>query len=169
MLIFCDKMKTLIALLALLAFSIPARALVDLQTLEQGCLWQVQAASFTNVTSKTVDLMGYGSVGYSSVTANAFAFDYTVYGSSDATYTVVQTTKTPNSSTSSSGFNSQAPWDNAASVAVLSTSTAVTVPANVWWPTTVRAYMKNPVWYFTSLKATATYYFQATYCQQQKP
>lgn len=146
-----------------------ARAL-PLVSIESGCLWQVSSASFTSVTSKTVDVMGYGSVGYSSITANAYGIDYTIYAKgADATYSVVQTTKTPSSAASATAFNNSAPMDQAASVAVLSTSTAVTVPANVWWPTRFGAVTKNPVFYLTSLTNTATYYVQTTYCAQQRP
>lgn len=157
-------------LLALAALVSPARAMNDLTTIEQGCLWSVKASSVTSATSFTFDPMGYGSVGYSSVTGNAFLFDYAIYAKgADATYTVVQTTATPNKASASSGNNNPSPWDLPVSVAVLSTSTAITVPASVVWPTHVSAFMKNPVFYFTALTNTATYYIQTTLCTQQKP
>jgi hypothetical protein len=159
---------TLVA--GLICFSSPAHALVDLQTLEQGCLWQTKASSFTSATTQTFDLMGYGSVGYSSITANAFLFDYSIYAKgADATYTVVQTTRTPNTAVNPTSFNNPSPFGIATTTAVLSTTTSVTVPSAVFWPTHVSAYVKNPVWYFTSLSAAATYYIQATFCAQQHP
>lgn len=141
---------------------------LDTKDILDGVIWDEYHSSFTSVTSKTVDIAGYGSTGYStSPVNNVYLFSYTIIPiGSSATYTVTQTTKTPSNAAyygvySSTGFNSPAPWSYYSLTASTVTSSAITIPAGVGYSADCKALTVNPVFTFTNLSSAATYYITA--------
>lgn len=177
----------------LLTLAQPARAAADPVTVETK--WQVKtfAISTTGVTSLTIDLGGFGAVGYAVLgqQMRANGVDGTTYGSASvitstatnvvgfaysvlplggsASLQVSQTLKTPPggavrvSSGTSLGYNSPYPAANAFSVAVLSTSAVITIPNGVPYDGKFQAQTMNPRLIFTGLTAAATLFVTADF------
>lgn len=164
-------------LIALAAFASPARALQNV-TYEMDYNWQVMQSSFTGVTSKTVDIAGFGGAGYAvnGSTPNVIGFSYAMLPvGSSATFTISQTTKTYSSlALNAKTFNNPSATDlySASLAPAISTSPAITIPAG----TTMRdayyghfqAQTINPVFTFSGLAVASTYYLIVEYGLQRR-
>ena len=180
-------MRLKLAALVFVYFLFPrtANSQGTFQTIEDNYKWNLYYASFTSVTSKTVDPFGFGSWGQSTSTANGefIGFDYTVISSgSPANLQIQVTTKTYSINTNGanpSGFNNSAPFGTFATSPSTMTSSVMTIPATFLGGNTAllpngftgkfQGMAKNPVFIFTALNANATYYLWVNYGQRFGP
>lgn len=162
------------AILVLLGGALRAHALGDPKTLEIEYTWSTYFSSFTSVTSRTDDVAGLGSKGYSTnfSTPNVVGFKYSVYPlGGTANFTISQTTKTYNSAAvNASGFNSQWPGNLAGGlIPSVSTTTLITVPSGITYNGEFEAKTLNPVFTWSGLSTAATYYLWVEYGIQRGP
>lgn len=143
----------------------PAAAL-DPKMIETDWKWNTKFSSFTSATSQTIDVSGFGTVGYSSVSANVIARSYTVLAQGgSAQWRVVQTTRTFSAASNPSPYTSQVPlgWFGSTYAASLSTSGYIGAPAGVPYNGDFFTLVSNPVFYFDSLSTAATYWIWVEY------
>jgi hypothetical protein len=141
----------------------PAARALDPKQVETDWKWDVYFASFSGVTSQTVDPGGFGSVGYSSTNANVVARSYAVYAQgASAQWRVAHTTRTFSLAVSPYPTTTQVPsgWAaGSAAAASISTSPRVGIPPGVLYNGDFWTLTSNPVFYFDSLSTAATYWF----------
>lgn len=168
------RLKILLAALAMTAaFYIsqlrprPASAAMSQVTQEVGVVWNLYSSSFTSVTTFTADVAGLGGGVNANPLKNAYGYSYAIYpNGANATYTVSFATKTysPNSQAiAPTGFNNSFPSGLTGTVPTISTTTASTVPSGVFYNGTFEARVINPVFTFSNLSTSATYYLYVEY------
>lgn len=157
----------------LLALSASARAAMPI--VHEYAWWtDTHFSSRTSATSFTADPCGYGTVGYSSVTANCVGFAYTIFAQGgNASFTISQTTKTYSVGVSSAvaSFNNSVPLGLYGSrlVASISTSTVLGVPSGGTYNGIFQAIASNPVINLSGLSTAATYWVWIEFGRQNRP
>lgn len=162
-------------LTSLLLMSAAAAHALDPKNIETDWFWSTSFSSFTGLASKTVDIAGFGSMGFSTTTTNIVGFAYALYPvGSSATFTITQTTRTYSGAAATTGFNNPSPnfplgWAGNIRAAALSTTTAIVVPAGIVYNGKFQALTTNPIFTFTNLGVGSTYYLWVEYGRNQRP
>ena len=143
-------MKKIIAALALALFiSAPAKAL-NLETIEQAYIYSTYFSSFTSATSQIIDIAGWANARSGTATIVGFSYAILADGASGA-FTISQTTTV---------YSIHLSTDFAPAI---STSPAIHLIDGRSLGSEFRALTNNPIFNFSALDVTATYYIWVDY------
>ncbi len=172
MLYFRHMKNIICAMILFFAVAGPAKA-VELKTIETDYLWDTVYSSFTSLTSKTVDVCGYGTIGFSTASANCLGFSYALLSAGgEGQFTITHTTKTFSTPLAGSvaGFNNSAPagLSGANLTSQRFTTGQIGIPSGSGYNGKFEATAINPVFTFTSLSPSGTYYLWVEIGRQKR-
>lgn len=162
------------AIVLALACAVQSRAAVPI-TVESNYLWDTYFSSFSNVTSKEIDVAGLGGAGVSRTGGNVVGFAYKILSvGNSAQFTVSQTTKTYGPGATAAGsFNNPSVINWAGTIPSISTSSVIGVPAGTTmddaYEGKFQALTINPVFTFSSLSGLSTTYIWVEIGRQKMP